>query len=65
MKKYTIREVREKILKISQEELAHKLGKTTANWNRKENYKRVLKADELIGLAKLAKLDPRQIVIKE
>ncbi len=65
MKKYTIKELREKVLKISQEELAHKLGKTTANWNRKENYARALKASELLDLAKLANVDPRQIKVSK
>lgn len=61
MKQYTIKEIREKKLKISQEELAHRMGKTVACWNRKENYLRSLKASELLDLCKIAKLDPRQV----
>lgn len=64
MKKYTIKELREEKLKISQEKLASMLGITTSGLCHKENYKRCLKADELILLAELAEVDPRQIVLK-
>ena len=65
MKQYTIREIREKFLNnISQEKVAHKMGKTVASWNRKENYMRFLTGEELINYAALAKIDPRQIKLK-
>lgn len=64
MKKYTIRELREKKLQISQEKLAHLMGLTASTMCHKENYKRNLNAYELLKLAELADVDPRQIILK-
>jgi DNA-binding XRE family transcriptional regulator len=61
MGKTKLKNIRTEILHLSQEELAHKLGITTAAWASKERYVRPLKAVELIEIARLASLDPREI----
>ena len=58
-----LREVREKYIKMTQENLAHHLGTTTATYAKKEKYLRPLKAKELIEIARMASLDPREIRI--
>lgn len=63
MAKKTLAQIR-KELKMSQETLAHELGITLSSWNMKENYKRKLTANELVDLAEIAKMDPRQIILK-
>lgn len=61
MKQYTLQQIRTDIIKLSQEKLAHSLGISLASWSLKEQYKRSLKATELIKLSEMAKLDPREI----
>ena len=58
-----LKEIRTKILKRSQEDLAHELGMTVATYAKKEKYSRPLKATELMDIARLAGLDPREIKI--
>lgn len=63
MKKYTLQQIRTDILKTSQEKLAHSLGISMASWSLKEQYKRPLKASELIMLSEMAELDPRRVIL--
>ena len=64
MKKYTIKEIRTEILKMSQESLAHALGITKQAYVLKEKYVHPLKAKELIAICQMAEIDPRLVVIE-
>ena len=63
MEKKTLKDIRTNILHLSQEKMARKVGITQAAWISKEKYIRPLKASELIEIAKLANLDPREIAL--
>lgn len=74
MKKYSIAEARKlvkvkdrktgKMREASQLDMALLLDISPASWNYKENYQKQLKARELITLADLAHIDPRQIKLE-
>ena len=59
----TLKEIRTQILKLSQEKMARILDVSVYCWHTKECYKRPLKATELITIAQMANLDPREVKI--
>ena len=58
----TIKEIRTDVLKQTQQELAEKLGITTAAYCRKEKGNREFKWREVLKICDLSGIDPRTII---
>lgn len=63
MEQFTLKEVRFNS-GLTQEQFAHAIGMSKTLWGYKENYKRLLKAHELIAICDFTGLDPRQIILE-